>query len=40
VPSTQTTSMNPNTTSGYLTAINWSSDGDMHGEKPRIYDVC
>ena len=39
VPSTQAASMNPNTTSGYLTAINWSSGGDMHGERPRIYDV-
>lgn len=34
-------SMNPNTTPGYLTAINWSSDGsgDMHGEEPRIQNI-
>jgi hypothetical protein len=39
VQSTRTTSMNPNTTTGYLTAIDWTSLGDMHGEGSRIYDV-
>ncbi|MBU4262890.1 MAG: hypothetical protein KKC76_13625 [Proteobacteria bacterium] len=32
-------SMNPTTTSGHLTAIDWSSAGDMHGERPRLFDV-
>ncbi|MBI5559567.1 MAG: hypothetical protein HY885_18245 [Deltaproteobacteria bacterium] len=32
-------SMNPNTTAGHLTAINWSASGDMHGQRARIYDV-
>lgn len=39
VPTTQSASMNPNTTTGYLTAINWSSSGDMHGERPRVNDI-
>ena len=39
VPSTETTSMNPNTTSGYLSAIDWSSSGDMHGGRPRYHEV-
>jgi hypothetical protein len=32
VPSGKT-SVNPSTTSGYLTAIDWSSDGEKHGQK-------
>lgn len=33
-------SMNPNTTPGYLTAIDWSpATGDMHGERPRIQPI-
>jgi len=39
VPTSQSASMNPNTPAGYLTAINWSTSGDMHGERSRIYDV-
>ncbi len=39
VPTTQSESMNPNTPSGYLTAIDWSSTGDMHGEAPRLFGV-
>lgn len=30
-----TPTANPNTTSGYLTAIDWSSAGDIHGGAPR-----
>ncbi|MCB2181825.1 MAG: hypothetical protein KQH63_07360 [Desulfobulbaceae bacterium] len=33
------TSMNPNTTNGYLTAIDWGSSGDMHGERARLFGV-
>ena len=33
------TSMNPNTSFGHLTAINWSSGGDMHGERARFFGV-
>ncbi|MFH1217196.1 MAG: hypothetical protein V1706_11910 [Pseudomonadota bacterium] len=32
-------SMNPNTTPGHLTAIDWSSSGDMHGERARIFGI-
>jgi len=32
-------SMNPNTSAGHLTAIDWSSGGDMHGERARLFDV-
>ncbi len=39
VPTTQSTSKNPNTPSGYLTAIDWSSTGDMHGERARLFKV-
>jgi len=39
VPTSQSASMNPNTPATYLTAINWSASGDMHGERSRIYDV-
>ncbi len=36
VPATNTVSSNPNTTVGYLTAIDWSFSGDMHGGAPRF----
>ncbi len=39
VPTTQSASMNPNTPAGYLTAIDWSASGDMHGERPRVNDI-
>ncbi len=39
VPTTQSASMNPNTPSGYLTAINWGPTGDMHGAAPRLFDI-
>lgn len=39
VPTTQSASMNPNTPAGYLTAINWSASGDMHGEGSRANDI-
>ena len=39
VPSTRTTSMHPDTTPGYLTAIDWGASGDMHGGRPRINSV-
>ncbi len=39
VPTTQSESMNPNTPTGYLTAIDWSSTGDMHGGAPRLFDL-
>ncbi len=39
VPTSMTTSENPNTPSGYLTAIDWSSSGDMHGEKTRYFNI-
>jgi len=35
VPSSNTTSANPNTTPGFLTAIDWSGTGDIHGAAPR-----
>ena len=39
VPTTQSASMNPNTPAGYLSAINWSSSGDMHGARPRTFGI-
>jgi len=39
VPSTHTVSKNPNTPPGYLSAIDWGPGGDMHGGKPRLYNV-
>ncbi len=39
VPTTQSSSRNPNTPSGYLTAIDWSSSGDMHGERARLFKI-
>ncbi len=39
VPTTQSASMNPNTPSGYLTAIDWSSSGDMHGGRARNWGI-
>lgn len=32
-------SVNPNTTDGYLSAINWSTTGDMHGQRARVNDI-
>ncbi len=34
-----TTSMNPNTPAGHLTAIDWGPSGDMHGQRPRIHAI-
>lgn len=39
VPTSQSSSQNPNTPSGYLTAIDWSSSGEMHGERPRLFKI-
>jgi hypothetical protein len=39
VPTTQSASMDPNTPTGYLSAINWGPTGDMHGERERLFDI-
>ncbi len=39
VPTTQSVSRNPETPAGFLTAINWSGAGDIHGARARYFQV-